>query len=657
MKAAFQSRFRNLSLRNKLLGICAISSLVTLTGLLSISLYREWDSFLERKVSMLRALSEILESNTEAALLYQDPATAKEYVDSLKAEADLEAVVLYDEQGNVFSSYSRTQGSAPSEYPDFDGEKWMGKRLHFASDIHSEDGQFLGKLLIEMGTDSYTRFVNRSIWMALLLLSAGVGITLLLAARLIKLITEPIQELVEVTSDVTNEDTLERRARKRYNDEIGKLVDSFNLMLEKISKRDASLRDMNAELERKVEKRTVDLKKRNEELEAAMEAAKAASVAKSEFLATTSHELRTPLNPIIGYVEKLQRESKDDLSQKELGLIRQSAEQLLRLIDEILDFSRIERGKLKLSEDRVSYQEVCQNVVFLLEPQAAAKDVELTYMDSSEDGFEDVLLLLDEGRLRQVMLNLVNNAVKFTDKGFVRVRTRLTSRSDGYILRLTVEDTGIGISAENQKMLFKPFSQIDGSWTREYGGMGLGLAISQKIVNAMNGTIECESKEGMGSRFHVLIPVQPVLSPFEDVKSDGSEEALEAQNNAADILLVEDELVNRELMSALLNDLGHRVDVASNGLEALEMIEKESYDFILLDISMPKLDGFETSKRIRASNTPNKDVPIVAMTAHATPEDRERCVEVGMSDYLSKPVSFSKLKRMLTHWLGTSQSL
>lgn len=641
----------------KIVVICAVSSFVTLASLCSIAAYLDWQEFKNARLSSLNTLSEVIASNNQAALRFDDRTTAREHLDSLKHEPGILQAWLFDQGRRPFAHYSSTPTRAPLEHITLAEPLWGSDSILITHPI-TLNGIELGSLVIEADTRPFMASVYRSISSSILLLAGGMLVSILLASRMQRLITGPIKDLDKIATRVRGSEDYSARAIKRCNDEVGSLFDSFNSMLEKISDRDQSLRDINSNLEGIVEQRTQDLRIQNLALQEAMEAAKAASIAKSEFLATTSHELRTPLNPIIGYVEKILRDNPSGPHERELSLIRKSASQLLRLIEDILDFSRIESGTLVLKDESVHIQTVCEEVVSMLRPQAGEKGISLNLELNVQclGSSQPCNILIDQGRLRQVILNLTNNAIKFTNKGSVTLKTQLV-RNGARKAELLIEviDTGIGIDESDRDKLFKPFSQIDGSWTREYGGMGLGLAICQRIAIALGSKITCESEVGKGSRFSVAIPVKLCTYSRPRKKEPEEENTHFSLAEGVRILIAEDEPVNRELMDSLLSSLGHRVTTAKNGLEAIEIAERQEFDFILLDISMPKMDGFSACRRIRSLGNENADCPVVAMTAHVAEEDKARCFEVGMSDYLSKPVSFTKLKKTIAKWLAQKQ--
>ncbi len=647
-KRTLKSKIKDLPVSQKILAITLLSSLATLLLLCSISFYRESKSFSDRKVNELSALSRILESNSIASLVFDDPNTAKKYVDSLQHEPDIESVSIYTKDDQIFVYFARSETFTPHPAPTEFGDRWSGNRLFFAKEIFL-DNELRGKILIEMDTRSLRAAVSQSFWISVALLIGGLTITLILTSRLQKLLTKPVEELAEVTRNISEEKGYNARAIKRCDDEIGSLVDSFNAMLDTIQLRDAELRKANIGLEQLVEARTEDLYSRNQELKKAIEAANAATVAKSEFLATTSHELRTPLNPIIGYAEKLLLAEKDSEKAKELHIIKHSATLLLRLIDDILEYSRIERGDVQLVSNKIPFQEFCQDLIYLMKGDAEAKGLTLTYDHEGKIGLPNEILFIeiDEGRLRQILLNLIGNAIKFTHSGSIKVSSRFEILDEGHgRLCIVIQDTGIGIEPKDMDKLFKSFSQVDGSLSRRYSGMGLGLAICRKLVEAMDGSIDCKSSPGRGSSFRFKIPVE--LEP-NSVDQTSLSFPLSLENELP-ILLVEDEPVNRELGASMVKSMGYDVFCAKDGFSALELAKENHFGVVLLDIGMPGMDGFAAAKALRKQEGHDQHTPIIAVTANASPEYRQRCLEAGMDDFLPKPLIVAKLARVVAKW-------
>ncbi|MCH6255339.1 response regulator [Puniceicoccaceae bacterium K14] len=384
----------------------------------------------------------------------------------------------------------------------------------------------------------------------------------------------------------------------------------------------------------------------------AKEEAEASSKAKDEFLSVISHELRTPLNPIIGYVDLLIEERDVQKDPKRLRLIKKSAEHLLDLIDDVLHYSRIERGVISLNKEAVDYQGVCNGIVELMTQNANSSDLRISCQHTV--AFDEAKLCdiaIDGVKFQQVVLNLVSNALKFTNTGFVELRTGLNKEADGSSsLKVEIEDTGIGIDESDFDRVLKPFSQIDSSLTRRHGGMGLGLAISKKIVEAFGGKILFKSQKGVGSLFYFEIPVDLVEKKANQEILGSKKRENVGSKPQHPILLVEDEPINLELAKSLLSRISQDVVCAKDGVEAVEKASKGEFSLIIMDVRMPRMDGLEATREIRKLESNGKRVPIVAVSAHATERDKRKCFDAGMDDYMPKPLSIEKLNNLVKDW-------
>jgi two-component system sensor histidine kinase/response regulator len=375
----------------------------------------------------------------------------------------------------------------------------------------------------------------------------------------------------------------------------------------------------------------------------ARQAAQETSRVKSEFLANVSHELRTPLSGVLGMARLLLDTNLDTTQHEYAEIIRRSGRELLGVVDAILDFARAEAGRLELEDGDLDAPRIIEEVCASVAEEAAAKGLHVTSLVAEEVPRR---LRGDGARLRQVLLSLLGNAVKFTPSGTVVVRAGLVRGStDATVLRFEVADTGIGLDAATQARLFQPFVQADGSATRRYGGAGLGLALCRRIVSAMGGQIGVRSEPGQGSTFWFTVRLS---------RPDAGRPAAESDvRRSGRVLVVEDNTVNQKVAVAMIESLGYGAEAVGNGIEAVEACARQTYDAILMDCQMPQMDGFKATAFIRQREGLSHHTPIIALTASVTAEDRQRCLSAGMDDYLSKPVPREALASTLRKWIPT----
>ena len=396
---------------------------------------------------------------------------------------------------------------------------------------------------------------------------------------------------------------------------------------------------------------------RTHALALAREEAETANRSKSAFLANMSHEIRTPLNAIIGLTYLVQRDCIEPTQRKRLTKVVDAAEHLLRVINNVLDFSKIEAGKLQLDLVDFKVQQVLDKVVGILAHKAAESNLQLRL--DLDAALSELTLIGDAQRISEILLNFAGNALKFTETGFVQLSVRIMWREAKRVhLIFEVSDSGIGITESAQLRLFQNFEQADSSTTRRFGGSGLGLAISRRLAELMGGDVGVQSVSEQGSRFwleltlEIQTPAKAVGKTLTEVLSENNLDELRGHR----LLLVEDNLVNQEVALALLEHAGLAVELAENGQRACELVAERDYALILMDVQMPVMDGLDATRRIRAM-TKGAHIPILAMTANAFADERQRCLDAGMNDHVAKPVRAEQLFKTLKFWLGQNQSL
>jgi signal transduction histidine kinase/ActR/RegA family two-component response regulator len=614
-------------------------ALITLNG------YQYRKSSLENQTYVLAG---IMGENASAAIEFGNQADATTILNSLGEVPSIDSIAIYVD-GEKFAHYAATVKMIP-EFKQIDlleDFTYREDKLYVQRDV-IYDGEVLGRILIVDNLESLTVPFYKSLNFVITVLVIVLMLSSFLSFKILRKLISPLIHLSDTARKVSQYHTYNIRAEYQGKDEIGDLTYSFNEMLTEIQAREDTInRERN-----NAEQRAVEAEEANKRAKVEFDqrlVAESANKMKSEFLANVSHEIRTPMNAILGFSELLEKEDIDDKSMEYVEAINSSGRSLLHLINDILDLSKVEAGKLELTYSKVDLRALINEFDAVFSREFAKKNLDLVL---EIDDIVPDLVSLDEVRIRQILFNLIGNAIKFTDHGYVKVELKADLRRNGVVdLDFIVSDTGVGIGAEANRRIFGAFNQASAEISKEYGGTGLGLSICKELSQLMGGSINLESEQGKGSSFTVNMKnVKVELNTKLEVKPKPSENKYKFAESK--ILIVDDTLLNRILLKEFLKEFPFELEEAENGQLALDALEDFDADLILMDMKMPVMDGRQATERIK-SNPKLKNKPVVAVTASAMKASEDELSKL-CDDFLRKPFKMDDLLTLLLKHLKHS---
>ncbi|GLQ31841.1 ATP-binding protein [Litoribrevibacter albus] len=625
--------FNHLTIFQRTMFLGVVPSLLIVTLLVGFFIYTRFGDTINRFDEKGTLLAAQLATSSELLLFSGDGSYLDPHADHALVDPEVLCVKVIKEQSLIYKRGDCKQINRPNlhEYSHIIYKPVAFRDIGMQGKKQTMDNLELGRVVVLLSSEQIQREHNQIIIHGLSIGFPAILLALLVSWRIGRSLSEPVVELSKTVHQLTKGD-LSARIEVSTKSELGHLQTNVNSLAESLEIHEST--------------RARDLEK----VKQAQQEAEAASDAKSQFLAVMSHELRTPMNGVMGMLQLLQT---SQLSEEERDYVQtaiNSTEHLLTVVNDILDFSRIESGKMNIESVFFRLPELLKSIHQSLEP--IAEDKKLPFVLEMGPNL-DISVQSDPTRLRQVLINLVGNAIKFTESGFVKISVHHKMLSaDTTELTIDIVDTGIGISKQQLVKMFESFNQADSSTSRKYGGTGLGLSISKNLLELMGGQLKVQSQLGVGSTFSCVLSLpyrrsnhtpshKPLASSV--IQVDGEQLGL--------ALLAEDNPVNQKVAVAMLKKIGISVDVAENGFKAVQKCRQKEYDIIFMDIQMPVLDGYQAAEQIRKDSGLNNKTPIVALSANALVEAHDKALSVGMNAYLSKPFKKNELENILKEWL------
>jgi signal transduction histidine kinase/ActR/RegA family two-component response regulator len=625
---------RYTSLRSKLTALIAgggvVAAVIAAVGFSWFDLNRYW----EHTRAEVSAIGSVVADQIGPAMTFGDMKAAGETLGSVRADSLIRDAMLYDAAGGCFAAYHRSGGTGCPPMPA-NGMRHEVNSLTVSREV-TAGSERIGTLVLTAGIPSVPSLLGQYLAGAALIIGLSLVVAAIVAVALQSRVSTPLLEIASVAERISKTHQFGDRVSVSSFDELGVLANSFNAMLDEIARRDAEVLRQRRSLEEEVVERT----RVNAELLLAKEKAEEAARLKSEFLANMSHEIRTPMNGVIGMISLVLDRCQVAEEREQLTVAQTAAQSLVSLLNDILDLSKIEAGRMTLEVIGFDLQALLRETIRMFDLAAGQKSLQLGLdvaprCPSWVGG--------DPVRLRQVLVNLIGNAVKFTAKGSVRVAVSVHTAGT---VRFEVRDTGIGVPPGKMDAIFEAFTQADGSHTRQFGGTGLGLTITRRLVNLMGGRLWAESEDGRGSSFYVELPLDPCAEP---VKAPESAQKASPRLDGLRVLVAEDNAINQKVILSMLRRQGWSITLAENGEQAYQHYLESRFDVILMDVQMPEMDGFEATKLIRQEESrrgatgAEPRIPIVALTAHASVSQRDQCLAAGMDMVITKPVRLDVL--------------